>query len=215
MARITLWLDGRYVSRLVLIALLALIAFAHPPAHARAAKSRDLAAAVQAIDRALAEGTRKSLTYKLHGQLLTADLGSRVTSWSRPKRFLIDDFARHLRTLFFYAVCREHPTALKALAHVDSLILGGLFSANQRVYLADRAARLATGIRIQSPQRIVSAPPDNDLKSINRRNRLAAALVTTAIDLDHALLVPHKVGQGRAHQANGCLQRCLRTSKPN
>ncbi len=182
MTWITFRFDGRYVNRLVLTALLALVAFAHFSANARAVKSRDLAAAVQAVDRALAEGTRKSLTYKLHGQLLTADLGSRVTSWRRPKRFLIDDFARHLRTLFFYAVCREHPTALKALAHVDSLILGGLFSANQRVYLAGRAARLATGIRIQSPQRIVSAPPDNDLRSINRRNRLAAALENEQLD---------------------------------
>ena len=182
MTWITFRFDGRYVNRLVLTALLALVAFAHFSVKARAAKSRDLAAVVQAIDRALAEGTRKSLTYKLHGQLLTADLGSRVTSWSRPKRFLIDDFAQHLRTLFFHAVCREHPTALKALARIDRLILGGLFSANQRIYLADRAARLATGIRIQPPQRNVSAPPDNDLKSINRRNRLAAALENEQLD---------------------------------
>ena len=113
---------------------------------------------------------------QIYGQLLTTDLGSRVTSWRRPRRFLIDDFAKHLHTLFFYAVCREQPAAFEALARVDGQILGGLFSENERLYLANRARRFKSNIHFQPPRRIASAPPNNDLNSINRRQRLVAAL---------------------------------------
>ncbi len=176
MTRITLRFDGRCPRRLILAVVLTFISFAQLSTGAEQARPLDLAAAMQEIDRVIAESTRTSSTYKIFGQLRTTDLGSRVTSWYRPGRFLIDDFAKHLHTLFFYAVCREHPAAFEALARIDRLIRGGLLSANQHLYLADRARRLKPSIRFHAPRRTASAPPDNDLNSINRRQRLVAAL---------------------------------------
>lgn len=132
----------------------------------------DLSAATRAIDHLLAERRKTSSTYKIHGKLRAWDLGSRTTSFSRPHRFLIDDFAGHLGTIVFHAVCREHRKALKTLARIDGQILGGLFDAEERLYLTDLARRLEAK-PAPAPHR---ASPPNDLRSINRRRRLVAAL---------------------------------------
>lgn len=188
MAWITPWFDARYTKRLILAVVLALISVGQLSAYDKPAKPRGLTAAMQEIDRVIAESTKKSSTYKIHGQLLTTDLGSRVTSWSRPKRFLIDDFARHLRTLFFYAVCREHPAALETLARIDGLILGGLLHANERLYLTELAQRRTLSIRFPPPWRALPAPPDTDLRSIKRHRRLTAALAAGQLKTARRLL---------------------------
>ena len=137
----------------------------------------ELAIAIEQIDKALEERLKTSVSYRLFGHLDSTDFGSSSLSWSHPGHLSSSPFSVKLRSLLFHAVCRRNETALKKLYEVNKLIYGGVFFDElQTHYLQKVVDRLSLKLNFVDQHREIYRAPKTDLRSINRKRRLEAAM---------------------------------------
>ncbi len=163
----------------LLLTALAFIAWVVSTASAEQPKHdvAELDIVVEQIDKALEERVKTSVSYRLFGQLDSTDFGSSALGWSHPEHLSSSPFSVTLRSLIFHAVCRREKIALKKLFEVNKLIYGGVFFDELQTHYVQKVAdRLSLKLNFVDQHREIYRAPETDLRSINRKRRVEAAL---------------------------------------
>ncbi len=136
----------------------------------------ELQGAIERTTALIAERRRTSLTFRLRGRLGGYDFGDPPISWSMPRRLPSNPASRDLRALVFHSVCRENGRALHVLFSVNKAVAGGFFLADEAEYLHWIGRRHGFDLDFRGVFRRDKGPPPDDMRSINLRRRVAAAL---------------------------------------
>ncbi|MGI9411691.1 MAG: hypothetical protein ACR2OV_16565 [Hyphomicrobiaceae bacterium] len=136
----------------------------------------ELNEAIERVGALISDRRRGSVTFRLRGKLGTYDFGSPLIGWSMTRRLPVNPASRYLKTLVFYAVCRENGRASKFLFTVNKAVFGGFFLADEAEYLHWVARRNGFELDFRGAYRKDRGPPPDDLRSINQRRRVTAAL---------------------------------------
>ena len=136
----------------------------------------ELTVVIEEIDSVLAESKKTSFLYRTEGRLSSLDFGPMPLSWAFPGRIPANPLSKPVRTLIAHAVCWKNQTALKKLSEVNELLGGYLFDELQSRYLQNVADRLSLKLNFVGQPRDIDHVPTTDLKQINHKRRVVAAL---------------------------------------
>ncbi len=153
-----------------------------PHADPTQSKAFDLTKVLREIDQVLAKTAKTSTTYRLNGQYLQTDFDHRAFDWKSPGGIRLNPLSKPLRFLIYRAVCQQNGVALKKVFEVSNVIYGGLFNDFQRDYLQKLADDLALKLTFINPRQSAAHVSNSDLKWINQRRRLRAALDDDKLD---------------------------------